>query len=77
MSDYMKYAKCYIWVFFLFFFFWIIPKEAYAYLDLGSGSFIFQLIIGALLGMCFAIKVHWIRIKQFFSKHFSRRDKKV
>jgi len=57
----------------------ILVQNAYAYLDLGSGSYIFQLIIGALLGVLFSLKVFWTRIKQrllglFFGK--GRNSKK-
>ncbi len=35
---------------------------ANAYIDPGSGSFVFQSLIGALLAVGFAIKVFWKRI---------------
>lgn len=45
---------------------------AYAYIDPGSGSFIFQVLIGALLGVSVAIKAFWGRITAFFSRRSSR-----
>lgn len=39
---------------------------ANAYLDPGSGSFIFQSLIGILLAAGFAIKVFWKRIVSLF-----------
>lgn len=38
----------------------------FAYLDPGSGSFLFQLLIAGLLGGLYATKSYWIRIKNFF-----------
>jgi hypothetical protein len=35
------------------------------YLDPGSGSYIFQLIIAALVGGLFLIKVYWRRIRRY------------
>ena len=36
------------------------------YLDPGSGSFIIQIAIAALLGLGVAIRASWSRIKKFF-----------
>jgi membrane protease YdiL (CAAX protease family) len=55
--------------------FLIFPQTAYAYLDPGTGSYFFQLIIGALVGASFAIKIYWKKINTFFAKLFSRRAK--
>ena len=48
------------------------PQEAYAYLDPGTGSYFFQILIGVLLGALFAIKLYWgkiiIFLKNFFAK---------
>jgi hypothetical protein len=37
------------------------------YLDPGSGSFLIQLLLAALLGGAFAIKIYWKKIKNLFS----------
>ncbi len=39
-----------------------------AYLDPGSGSFIFQILIGVALTLGVAIRVFWSRIVSFFRK---------
>jgi hypothetical protein len=36
------------------------------YLDPGSGSFLIQLLIAALLGVAIAIRASWSRIKGWF-----------
>ncbi len=47
--------------------FLLIPSVAHAYLDPGSGSLIFQMIVAGAAGVAFAAKIFWYRIKQFFS----------
>jgi hypothetical protein len=42
------------------------------YIDPGSGSFIFQLIIATLLGAAFIVKAYWKRIRTAISKIFHR-----
>jgi hypothetical protein len=41
------------------------------YLDPGSGSYIIQLVIAALLGGGFLIKAFWRQIAAFFKRVFS------
>ena len=41
---------------------------AQAYVDPGTGSFIFQAVIGAALAASVAIKVFWKRIADLFSR---------
>ena len=49
----------------------LLPQDAHAYLDPGTGSYIFQVILAALLGASFMLKVFWARIMGFFGKRFS------
>ncbi len=44
------------------------PKPVLAYLDPGTGSYIFQLLIGAVVGLGFLIKMNWNRFKLLFTK---------
>jgi len=37
------------------------------YLDPGSGSFLLQLLLAALLGGAFAVKIYWKKIKSLFT----------
>jgi hypothetical protein len=46
----------------------------HAYLDPGSGSYIIQLVIAALLGGGFLIKAFWRQISAFFSRIFSGKN---
>lgn len=54
----------------------ISPTPAYAYLDPGTGSFIFQLVIAGLAGAAFVIKMYWKKIKTFFAQRFLKDDQK-
>jgi len=53
----------------------VLPQDAHAYLDPGTGSYVLQMIIAGLLGAAFAIKMSWLRIKRFISGLFSRNDR--
>ena len=50
-------------------------RLAYAYLDPGTGSYIFQIIIAALIGGLYAIKLKWKKIKLFVENLLSRMKK--
>ncbi len=53
----------------------VLPKKTQAYLDPGTGSYIFQLIIGALLGGLFMTKIFFRNIKLFFINLFVKTKK--
>jgi hypothetical protein len=42
--------------------------QAHAYIDPGSGSFLFQILIGGLLGAAVAVKAFGRRIWAFFTR---------
>ena len=46
---------------------------AYAYIDPGSGSYLFQIMLASLVGAAFALKSCWLKIKDFL-KRISHRD---
>jgi len=61
-------------VFFFCFLFSIgFARRAYAYLDPGSGSYIFQIIVAGLLAGSFFIKTLWQKTRLYFKSLFSRR----
>lgn len=45
----------------------VIPV-ANAYIDPGSGSFIFQMAVGAILGVGIAVRAFWGRLSQLFKR---------
>ena len=53
----------------------VLPEKTQAYLDPGTGSYIFQLIIGALLGGLFMTKIFFRNIKLFFINLFVKTKK--
>ncbi|MBT3456073.1 hypothetical protein HN446_03340 [bacterium] len=53
-------------LFLALFLFW--SQNISAYIDPCSGSMIIQLLIAALVGGGFAIKVFWVKIKDFLVK---------
>ncbi len=54
----------------------ILGSEAHAYMDPGTGSYIFQLLLAGLLGALFAIKTYWRSLKGLFRNLLSK-DKHV
>lgn len=44
------------------------PAGDHAYLDPGSGSFILQLVLAALLGGLFILRGYWKKIIDYFRK---------
>jgi len=52
------------------------PSPAQAYLDPGTGSYLFQILIAGLVGGLFALKLFWRQIKDFFQKLFGKKPEK-
>ena len=48
------------------------PASVHAYLDPGTGSYIFQIVLAAIVGLGFVIKVYWKKITGFFTGIFSK-----
>ena len=65
-----------ILILFFVFFFLLFPKNAFAYLDLYTGSYFFQIIMGGLLGFLFAIKIYWKKIKAFFIQKLPKKKER-
>jgi hypothetical protein len=43
--------------------YFIFPISAYAYIDMGTGSMVFQILMGGLIGLLFTIKTYWLSLK--------------
>jgi len=56
--------------------FLLVPKEAYAYIDPATGSYITQIILAVVIGGLFVIKQYLVRIKEFI-RNLSSRGKKL
>lgn len=57
----------FIIAFFLFF-----TKPVLAYLDPGSGSFIFQVVVATILGGIFSLKMYFRKLKNIFLNFFGK-----
>ena len=58
-------------------FVFIFTHTAHAYIDLGSGSYFFQYVLAALLGLSFTIKLYWRRIKTFLTRLFFKKTTNI
>lgn len=55
-------------------FFALLPLPVFAYLDPGTGSLIIHMIVGALVGVSYTVRVFWANIKSLFRKLFGRKS---
>jgi hypothetical protein len=53
----------------------IFPRNSPAYLDLYTGSYFLQLLLGGIFGALFFIKFYWRKIKSLGMKIFSGKKK--
>lgn len=56
-------------------YFVLTPQTTYAYIDLGSGSYMLQVVIGFLLGSIFTLKVFGKKILESSKSAISARKK--
>ncbi len=54
----------------------VFPNVAFAYLDPGTGSYILQIVIGAIVGIAFSIKLYWKKISLLLT-NFLVKNKKL
>ncbi|GJL64986.1 hypothetical protein [Candidatus Nitrospira salsa] len=52
----------------------IMSSHAFAYIDPGTGSYLFQMLMAGLLGSMFALKMMWRNIRVYFSRFFAQSD---
>ncbi len=53
--------------------FFLFPKPAQAYLDPGTGSYVFQLLVAGLLGSLFFLKSVVKKIRELINDKFNRK----
>jgi hypothetical protein len=46
----------------------VFPQPAMAYLDPGTGSILWQVVVGGLLAAAYTIRIYWSKVRIFFSK---------
>lgn len=49
----------------------------FLYVDPGSGSYLIQIIIAAVLGAAFYIKAFWYQIRSFFTRKKHPKEKDI
>ena len=52
-------------------------KYAYAYLDPGTGSILFQALIGGVVAAMFTIKMYWYQLKSFIMRKLGKEDMQI
>jgi len=72
--QHFKYSASLIFLF--IFLYLLIPQNAYAYLDPGTGSYILQVLIATFLGVGFVTRLYFRKIKNFFTNRIfkNKRD---
>ena len=50
-----------------------LPRPAHAYIDPGSGSYVFQMLIAGFLSFAFAVRHYWDRLRSFITRQRSER----
>ena len=53
----------------------IASTPARAYIDPGSGSYMFQLAVAGILAAVFSVKMYWRRLKTFVSSILTSRSR--
>jgi hypothetical protein len=51
----------------------LFPRHIYGYIDPGTGSYVFQIIVAAFVAISFAVKIFWHKIKNFFRGLFAKK----
>jgi hypothetical protein len=54
----------------------LFAERAHSYIDLGSGSYFFQILIAAIMGALFTVKIYWKKMKTFLTNLFSKEKDK-
>lgn len=51
------------------------PVYSYGYIDPGTGSYVFQVIVAAFVAVSFAVKVYWRKIRGLIAGIFAKKGK--
>lgn len=52
----------------------LVLQNAFAYLDPGTGSYVFQALLAVVIGAAFTAKIYWQRLTGFFRNIFSKKQ---
>ena len=59
----------------LFIYLILMTKNAFAYIDPGTGSYVIQIVLAVLFGFLFMLKTYWKMVKAFLRNIFSKKVK--
>ncbi len=59
----------------LFIYLILMTKNAFAYIDPGTGSYVIQIVLAVLFGSLFMLKTYWKMVKTFLRNIFSKKEK--
>ena len=59
----------------LFIYLILMAKNAFAYIDPGTGSYVIQIVLAVLFGSLFMLKTYWKMVKAFLGNIFSKKEK--
>lgn len=62
---------------FTFMFLVFVPQIAFAYLDPGTGSYLFQVIVLSIMGFFFTLRMYWQRFLAFLKSLFGKKESDV
>lgn len=51
-------------------------QDVYAYVDPGTGSYLIQIVVAGLLGLIYALRLYWTKLKSFLTSKILRQSKK-
>ena len=46
----------------------VAPPHAHAYIDPGTGSYFFQILLASTLGLAFSVKLYWRQLVEFVKR---------
>ena len=46
----------------------LFPRDAFAYLDPGTGSMVFQTVVAGLAAVAYGVRMYWGKIRSVFSR---------
>ena len=51
----------------------VLVQPARAYIDPGSGSYVFQILIATAIGLAYSIRLYWDRLKSFIASVIAKK----
>lgn len=69
----MNMGSCVLLVLLSFVLMTALSRQAYGYIDPGTGSYIIQVLLAGFVGSMFLLKIFWKSVKLFFVKLLSSK----